>query len=167
MLPEVAAMRPLFTILAACKFTLLAACITGLVPTTPAGRALMIDPPALAVRLPALVIVPALTISWTAVRSRPRFTTGLLKPGKPELGKTDESSAPCRLKMLPAVRPATITAGFDEAANTLPLFMTSPLKTALAALLKSIIAVAPLDTFRLPTELRPAASRTAVPRATV
>ena len=69
--------------------------------------------------------------------------------------------------MLLAVRAAPVTAGFDETTSTLPLFTRLPVRMALAELLKSMTAVAPLATFKVETELRAAASRMAVARVTV
>lgn len=55
--------KPLFVIpVPAVRFKFCAACITGRGPATPAGRAFVIEPPAINVRLAELVIVPELTM---------------------------------------------------------------------------------------------------------
>src|SRR4030095_1371981 len=167
MLPVLAAIRPLLTILDANRFTEFIACITGVPAETPAGSALTIAPPALTVRSPALLMVPELTMLLTAFKSRLKLPTRLLKPGKPDPGKTVESSAPGRLIMLLAARLATVTAGSDDTANTRTLFTRSPASVALSALLKSITAVGRLDTLKVSRELTAEASRTSIPRLTV
>src|SRR5262249_33584180 len=69
--------------------------------------------------------------------------------------------------MLLAVRPAVVRSAFDDTAIILPLFTRLPASAALAELPKSITAVAPRDTLRLPAESSLAASRISVPRITV
>lgn len=91
--PANAAIVPLLVMLEETRFRLLPACITAVEP------ALVMEPPAVAVRLPLLDIVPALTIVLIALRFRLRF---------------EEIDPPEATFMLAALIVALVTAGLVE-----------------------------------------------------
>src|SRR5262249_7260979 len=107
MLPRLAVIVPELTMLpiAELKFTFCAAEIVAW---------LTIDPPADMVKLPALVILPALTMSLMALRLRLRLAAKLLKPDTPPAGKAELNAAPARLNMLAAVKLAVSTPAADD-----------------------------------------------------
>ncbi len=73
------------------KLTEFAACINGAGAEASAGKALVIVPPAVAVKLPELVIVPWLTMSFKAFK----FRCKLLMPFTPPVvGITEVNSPP-------------------------------------------------------------------------
>src|SRR5205807_200086 len=103
---------PAFTIFKADRLMLCAACIEGRTPPAPPGRALLMLVPATAVRLPALLMVPALIMLWTAFRLRLKFcTSGWLKPASPPPGSTVVKRAPGWLTILSAETVALVVSG--------------------------------------------------------
>ncbi len=93
------------------KLTLLAA---DMIAPAFAVDAFVIDPPAVMLRFPALVIEPALKMSLTAIKFRLKSLTTLPKFAAREPGSTDEISAPCRLLILRAAIVPAVTSSLFE-----------------------------------------------------
>src|SRR5262249_16521498 len=110
-LPKDEVIIPLFTRLPVDRFMLFMACMSGIAPVL---LALMMEPPAVKLRLPALDMVPALTMLCRALRLRSRLLTALESPAVD--GRIVEMRACSLLIMLAALIMALVTCGFDDSA---------------------------------------------------
>ena len=112
-LPANAEITPLLFMLAELRFTLPAACMIGLAPVTPAGRLLVMEPPALMLRFLELVMMPPLTTLLIATKLMLRWGIDQLIEDNSEPGSAEDNTAPGLLKILVAVIDATFVAELE------------------------------------------------------
>lgn len=117
-----------------------------------AGKTFDIVPPATAVKLPALDMVPEFTMFSNALRCKFKFETRFLYPGTPPCGITVVINAPGLLNIFAAPIVAVVIAELFEMASSVPKLLRLPVKFN-AALATLLMAVTPCGITNVPALL--------------